>query len=592
MDPSRTFSMKTNVEVFIFLLFSSTCCANVAYPGIWTGRQPDGLLTGAEQLLIGSPEYHFTVVESDKSFFPTTRGANEISMFATLGKDGRYLATDMAVGTVMPDEEPLLISALQELPHVIRAQCVEQHYCRSKRQKDSEPTHIRHNQGQVANLVVPFQFQDHANHRLPQSIQDLDQHLFNGPNYSVKDYFLKQSYGQMEVISEIAPWVTIPFTEAQCADRSSGLTDALHTCLSAALEQVSEVLNNGDVLISSVASITFVHSGYAAEYGGNDPDGIWFEDRIWSHSADLTSSSLYSGAYAIISDKYDRRNNQINRVGVAVHELAQTFGAPTLYGSYPGYGLGYYDVMSNPWGFDGTLTFCGSMSPYTKNLFGWVQLVEIKASGDYNLEHSYTSDKIYIIRHNFPDGEYLLIENRSEQGYDMGLSQPGLAIYHIDEKADNEASYPGSSNFPSSHYIASLVQGDGKYDIERMEEEGDSGDLFHSGRFTGIGPEGVILADGSVLEGGVPNTNSYQNGRQTATGIRISNISGLCLLTPIFALNDFDTKKKLIQTTIFPSASLLLEACRCTAISGHTSSLSCTKLCSVASTSSRSSLLI
>jgi hypothetical protein len=45
-----------------------------------------------------------------------------------------------------------------------------------------------------------------------------------------------------------------------------------------------------------------------------------------------------------------------------------------------------------------------------------------------------------------------------------------------------------------------ILQGDGRFDLERMEDEGDSGDLFHAGRFTGIGPDGVFL------EGGHPNT--------------------------------------------------------------------------------------
>jgi hypothetical protein len=156
---------------------------------------------------------------------------------------------------------------------------------------------------------------------------------------------------------------------------------------------------------------------------------------------------------------------------------------------------------------------------------------EISQSGTYSLEQSFTSNKVYVIRKGFPDGEYLVFENRQEEGYDQGLSQPGLAIYHVDEFASDVSSYPGHQNFPKDHYRVSLLQGDGRYDLERMDEEGDSGDLFHSGRFSGVGPDGVFLADGSIssnLPNGAyryPNTNSYQGGQEKPSGVVISGIS-------------------------------------------------------------------
>ncbi|KAL3912697.1 MAG: hypothetical protein SGARI_001020 [Bacillariaceae sp.] len=165
------------------------------------------------------------------------------------------------------------------------------------------------------------------------------------------------------------------------------------------------------------------------------------------------------------------------------------------------------------------------MSPFTKNLFGWIETVEITDGGTYELEQSFTSNQVYVIRRGYPDGEYLIIENRQEEGYDQGLSQPGLAIYHVDEKATNIASYPGHYSYPKDHYVVSLLQGDGRYDLERMEEEGDSGDLFHSGRFSGIGPEGCLLEDGSQAPYQYPNTDSYQGGQEISSGVKISEIS-------------------------------------------------------------------
>ncbi|KAG7355741.1 protease [Nitzschia inconspicua] len=517
----------------------------VAYPGLWTGRQPDGSITGEDFILIGTAEYHFVVVETDDTNYPIVRGFLDDGYtasrgedgwlhFATMGSDGRYLPTNLLVGSVNPekaDYEAVLKPGLKEKRHAIHAQCMQSEYCRWKQrmqQSIGSGDTITLSSGTVANVVIPFRFANHdgLSARPVTSVQDLDQELFNGPQLSVRDYFSQQSYGKLDIISEIVPWVTIPYTEQECANGKSGLSSILHTCLDAALKKAIELLGDGgNVLKASTVTLTFVHSGYAAEFGGNDIDGVWYEDRIWSHAWEL-NSELYTGRYAIISDKYDRKNNHVNRVGAAVHELAQVLGAPTLYQSFPGYGLGYYDVMANPWGFDGTLVNCGSMSPATKLLFGWIEVEEITSdSGTYYLEQSYSSNKVYVIRRGFPEGEYLILENRQEEGYDQGLSQPGLAIYHVDEKATNVGSYPGHYNFPKDHYRVSLCQGDGRYDLERMGEEGDSGDLFYGGRFSGIGPDGVLLEDGSLAHYRYPNTNSYQGGQEKSSGVTISGIS-------------------------------------------------------------------
>ena len=58
------------------------------------------------------------------------------------------------------------------------------------------------------------------------------------------------------------------------------------------------------------------------------------------------------------------------------------------------------------------------------------------------------------------------------------MSQPGIAVYHVDEVANNVASHPGDRHFPKDHYIVSLMQADGRFDLERIEDEGDTGKTF------------------------------------------------------------------------------------------------------------------
>jgi immune inhibitor A len=202
-------------------------------------------------------------------------------------------------------------------------------------------------------------------------------------------------------------------------------------------------------------------------------------------------------------------------------------GAPTQYGEYPGYGLGYYDVLANPFGFDGTLYRCGSMSAYSKALLGCVEVEEITEDGMRALPSSSKSNKVYMISKGFPINEYLLIEHRDADGYDKGMHQPGIAIYHVDSDANGKAGHPNDGVYPQNHYQVALVQADGRFDLETGEDEGDIGDLFHHDRFSGVGPSGALDADGNVIttRNGYPNTNSYRGGTAVDSGVTIYGVS-------------------------------------------------------------------
>ena len=95
-----------------------------------------------------------------------------------------------------------------------------------------------------------------------------------------------------------------------------------------------------------------------------------------------------------------------------MHEIAQALGIPTMYGGYPGFGLGYFDSMANPYGFDGTLRHPGSMSAYTRMRLGWAEVVEVDTEGSVSVEAVHLSNKVYKISSGFSANEYLLIENR------------------------------------------------------------------------------------------------------------------------------------------------------------------------------------
>ena len=202
--------------------------------------------------------------------------------------------------------------------------------------------------------------------------------------------------------------------------------------------------------------------------------------------------------------------------------MFHTFRAYDLYdpttASSPG-GIGGFDIMASPYGAGNDLALPGSASPFTKIRAGWITPIPITEDGVYEIQASANSDMVYVIEEKYPTGEYLLIENRQVADWDANLwGDGGLVIYHIDNEANrqNNKGFPGQDGWPQNgnHFQVSVVQGDGRYDLERAVNDGDSGDFYLAGMSLGPG-------NGFTY----PNTDSYQNGSIASTGITITDIS-------------------------------------------------------------------
>merc|ERR1719361_3051874 len=161
------------------------------------------------------------------------------------------------------------------------------------------------------------------------------------------------------------------------------------------------------------------------------------------------------------------------------------------------------------------------MSAWPKLGLNWVSPTVVGSSGTFTLRQACDFDDMIRIDRGFPAGEYLLIENRQPCGLETAMPQGGLAIFHIDDNANNNRGYPGQSGWPGNdnHYEVAILQADGDYDLERGSGRGDSGDLFHAGGVSSIGPDGTSAGDAH------PNTKPYLSSDYTED-ITISNISG------------------------------------------------------------------
>lgn len=480
-------------------------------------EQPDG---SQVHLHIEGDEF-FHWLEDVKGY--TVVKDREWFVYGRRDESGRLLPTGLRVGKDNPAKEGLLPRQLPDAAFRNPSFGIPQQANGSASESGPATAVV---QGTLPNLVVLLRFSDHASRTVP-STGDIDV-LMNAPggdptlapSGSVRDIFLENSYGQLTLNSTVAYWVTLPNTEAYYANGNSGLTTRTHEALRSALDTLNADPNINFTDFDSdsdgkIDAITFLHSGYAAEFGGTSADGANFTDRMWSHkwgisggwtSAEGVSVSNYHISPAI----WGTSGNTIGRIGVICHETGHFLGLPDLYDGNDsdgdgrsGSGIGSYGLMANSWGFDGSQYNPPHMSVWSKAQLGWMNPTVIDSPGTYTLTQAETSASSYRINLGYSIGEYLLIENRQPVGSDRTMPQGGLTIFHIDESVGyTTEGYLGQIGWPTNgnHYRVALLQADGAYDLERGADRGDRNDVYHAGGVSEINPSTT------------PSTNGYQGG--------------------------------------------------------------------------------
>jgi M6 family metalloprotease-like protein len=409
----------------------------------------------------------------------------------------------------------------------------------------------------LRNLVLLLRWSDHSDRRLPPR-EDYDILMnHNGPHFlcptgSVRDVFLQNSYGALEVDSYVTDWIPMNNTEEYYSNGNKGMTRYIHGAIRYALDYVDNLTGHDEVNFDFfdededgyIDSVTFIHSGYPAEIGGTDSYGRFYEQRIWSHKWNLRDKfqskkgrNVEVDAYHISSGLWGLKGSEIGRIGVIAHELAHFLGLPDLYDKdSSSFGVGIYGLMANSWGADGQQLYPPYMSPWAKMMMGWVTPVEpvpgvniVEASAKQDSSHP----QLYIIKEGFPEGEFLLIENRQPIGYDWLLPQGGLAIWHIDYGSKGtynafelnhrqaKEGHPDQEGWPENgnHYAVALLQADGYYDLETRFNFGDFEDLFHADDVDELVP------CKEMNECQYPNSDSYQDGNIARSNVHIIDIS-------------------------------------------------------------------
>ncbi len=346
--------------------------------------------------------------------------------------------------------------------------------------------------GVLKPLVLLVDFPDFkANYEIstPRFFQDM---LFKEGNRSLYDFYYENSYGKLQVRGEVFNrWITVSknYSYYEGGYRGMGFyPNNSQKLVEEAINSIDSVVNfsdydgNGDGVVDGIFVV----------YAGQRPD-TKNPNRIYPHQWNITpiiKDGKTISSYTIVPEYRSKPGD--TTIGVFCHEFGHMIGGIDLYDldglvtqSFDGkksYGLGKWSVMA--YGTYGTLDKFGdcpaNFDPWHKIKFGWVQPIEIEGdiqsvemtpaeTNDGNVIKITSSDNSY---------EYFLIEYRKKIGFDASLPGEGILVYHVDEgmNSDNFAWLPGESC--ENHYLVSLMQADGKWDLEKCKNLGDKGDPF------------------------------------------------------------------------------------------------------------------
>jgi M6 family metalloprotease-like protein len=257
---------------------------------------------------------------------------------------------------------------------------------------------------------------------------------------------------------------------------------------------------------------------FAGENSGVWAQGLW-EHQWWLGQNKINvgdeQNPLYINGYQITP-----MPNAAPYIGTIVHELGHLlFSFPDLYDTNRGngvsHGLGYHALMSHGGWVNGGRSPAPISLPL-KDTVGWANIVEVAHIATHVDGINAYGNQGYRIQKPFQPQEYFMVEYRGRTDpWQEYLPDSGIVVWHVDESVSHNKNQQMTE---AEHYMVSLEQADGLFDLENANGGGDAGDLFDdvltpvfddstipnthwwSGQPSGIFIEGLSMPGGSSME--------------------------------------------------------------------------------------------
>ncbi|MDD3178420.1 MAG: M6 family metalloprotease domain-containing protein [Candidatus ainarchaeum sp.] len=309
-------------------------------------------------------------------------------------------------------------------------------------------------------FMVEFSDKPHDLEITPSDFEALlnSENYLDGSGISVNQYYLHESYGDLNLTFDVYDWVLLPHTYEYYSQTSATVFELIPDTIEImdSLVDFSQYDSDNDGRIDGIG---IIRSGTKEGFG-------LFADqvRLFNGTTNYSVQGLYYGNTAIISNKInsthcqymieDQNHPEDCRAEVIpfTHEFAHILGLPDLYAHDPfnqgngGVGLGSVSMMSNNYGYGNNPI---NFDSWSKMFLGWLEAEEID-SQDAGIYDVYNQDQYqiaYVLKDEtkMNDREYFLVENRfasnnTQDKYLFGSRSPdypnyygGIVIYHVDE---------------------------------------------------------------------------------------------------------------------------------------------------------------
>ncbi|MGD2136328.1 MAG: M6 family metalloprotease domain-containing protein, partial [Gemmatimonadales bacterium] len=375
-------------------------------------------------------------------------------------------------------------------------------------------------------VVIPALFADSPEPHV--SAEDIQRVLFDGPNQfgTVSEFYEEASGGRFGLRGRTLSWVRTSLTQAEVVGESYGLGSDARTgeyllqALQAADTTVDfgqydsdgpdGVPNSGDD-DGRVDAVAFEFLEIAASCGG---PSIWpHRSRIsgwFSGTPFATNDSQPDGSAIVVNDYIvqsatDCGGVELQKATTIAHETGHVLGLPDLYDRSQGilpeqrrWVVGCWSLMAaGAWG-------CGvddreawvrptHMGVWERTRLGWIrEIVDVAdvIDEEYALQPMLVGERALrtpLRRDASGDAvEYLLVEYRTQQGFDRDLPTSGVLVYHVD------LDIPGNQpcDTCAQHYRVAVLEADGNRSLQRSFVEG--GNRGEPGDAWGVAGPGTL----------------------------------------------------------------------------------------------------
>jgi M6 family metalloprotease-like protein len=429
---------KSIVLLVLLMLACRILSAVSAYPGLVEITQPDGTklniyLKGDERTKWAMTEDGYTLLRNKAGVYEYAAMDEKGDMVISGIKARNISQRDLKEKSMLDKTNKSLFFSDSQLS-VIRQ--INQIYAQENANAKAFPT-----TGSRKLICILIGYQDKP---FVKTNADFNA-LFNTVGYnldgasgSVKDFYLENSYGQLDLQVDVAG----PYVASQNM-AYYGANDQYDNDMRPR-ELVAEAIDlaNPDVDFrnydndqnGAVDGVYVIYAGYGEEYSGVSTDAIWA--HAWYLISTKTCDGVTLSRYSCSSELRGNSGTNLCRIGVICHEFGHVLGSPDFYdtnydtsGQYQG--TGYWDLMaSGSWNNSGATPahFTGLVKV---RFFNWATETVLSVSGTITLYNA-ESDKYSFYRLNTTTtGEYFFIENREKQLFDTYIPGSGMIIYHV-----------------------------------------------------------------------------------------------------------------------------------------------------------------